>query len=144
MTLVAYIALLAYVAMTFDDGPHPRNTPRLLDMLRQRNIMATPERLSTGRSLFLGSLSGGSHACGRNTGALIPGNRADFVILDGDHPRLAGRRGDDIMDSWIFSGNANPVRDVYVGGVKVIEQGCHRDQDQIEYRFRKTLKALSA
>lgn len=30
-----------YVAMTFDDGPHPRNTPRLLDMLRERNIKAT-------------------------------------------------------------------------------------------------------
>lgn len=29
------------VAMTFDDGPHPRNTPRLLDMLRDRNIKAT-------------------------------------------------------------------------------------------------------
>lgn len=30
-----------YVAMTFDDGPHPQNTPRLLDMLAQRNIKAT-------------------------------------------------------------------------------------------------------
>ncbi|NWK54581.1 polysaccharide deacetylase family protein [Verrucomicrobiaceae bacterium N1E253] len=30
-----------YIAMTFDDGPHPRNTPRLLDMLRERNIKAT-------------------------------------------------------------------------------------------------------
>jgi peptidoglycan/xylan/chitin deacetylase (PgdA/CDA1 family) len=30
-----------FVAMTFDDGPHPRNTPRLLDMLRERNIKAT-------------------------------------------------------------------------------------------------------
>lgn len=30
-----------YVAMTFDDGPHPTNTPRLLDMLQQRNIKAT-------------------------------------------------------------------------------------------------------
>ncbi len=29
------------VAMTFDDGPHPSNTPRLLDMLKQRNIKAT-------------------------------------------------------------------------------------------------------
>jgi peptidoglycan/xylan/chitin deacetylase (PgdA/CDA1 family) len=29
------------VAMTFDDGPHPQNTPRLLDMLRARNIKAT-------------------------------------------------------------------------------------------------------
>jgi len=32
---------LPYVAMTFDDGPHPQNTPRLLDMLRARNIKAT-------------------------------------------------------------------------------------------------------
>jgi peptidoglycan/xylan/chitin deacetylase (PgdA/CDA1 family) len=30
-----------YVAMTFDDGPHAQNTPRLLDMLKQRNIKAT-------------------------------------------------------------------------------------------------------
>jgi peptidoglycan/xylan/chitin deacetylase (PgdA/CDA1 family) len=30
-----------YVAITFDDGPHPKNTPRLLDMLRERNIKAT-------------------------------------------------------------------------------------------------------
>ena len=30
-----------YIAITFDDGPHPKNTPRLLDMLRERNIRAT-------------------------------------------------------------------------------------------------------
>jgi peptidoglycan/xylan/chitin deacetylase (PgdA/CDA1 family) len=27
--------------MTFDDGPHPQHTPRLLDMLKQRGIKAT-------------------------------------------------------------------------------------------------------
>lgn len=30
-----------YIALTFDDGPHPRNTPRLLDILRERNVKAT-------------------------------------------------------------------------------------------------------
>ncbi|WP_338285936.1 polysaccharide deacetylase family protein [Luteolibacter sp. LG18] len=30
-----------YIAITFDDGPHASNTPRLLDMLRARNIKAT-------------------------------------------------------------------------------------------------------
>lgn len=30
-----------YVAMTFDDGPHKTLTPKLLDMLKQRNIKAT-------------------------------------------------------------------------------------------------------
>lgn len=29
------------VAMTFDDGPHATNTPRLLDILKERNIKAT-------------------------------------------------------------------------------------------------------
>lgn len=30
-----------HIAMTYDDGPHPSNTPRLLDMLAARNIKAT-------------------------------------------------------------------------------------------------------
>lgn len=30
-----------YIAITFDDGPHAQHTPRLLDMLRERNIKAT-------------------------------------------------------------------------------------------------------
>ena len=30
-----------YVAMTFDDGPHPKFTPKLLDFLKERGIKAT-------------------------------------------------------------------------------------------------------
>ncbi len=30
-----------YIAMTFDDGPHPTRTPALLDILKARNIRAT-------------------------------------------------------------------------------------------------------
>ncbi len=29
------------IAITFDDGPHPENTPRLLDMLKERKVKAT-------------------------------------------------------------------------------------------------------
>lgn len=32
---------LPFIALTFDDGPHPQNTPRLLDILKQRNVKAT-------------------------------------------------------------------------------------------------------
>ena len=31
----------SFIAMTFDDGPHAQNTPRLLDMLKERGIKAT-------------------------------------------------------------------------------------------------------
>lgn len=30
-----------YIALTFDDGPHGANTPRLLDLLKQRKVKAT-------------------------------------------------------------------------------------------------------
>lgn len=42
---------LKIIAMTFDDGPHPQNTPRLLDMLRKRNVKAT--FFTIGRSVDL-------------------------------------------------------------------------------------------
>jgi peptidoglycan-N-acetylglucosamine deacetylase len=32
---------LPFLALTFDDGPHPTHTPRLLDILKQRNVKAT-------------------------------------------------------------------------------------------------------
>lgn len=32
---------IPYLALTFDDGPHPQNTPRLLDILKEKNIKAT-------------------------------------------------------------------------------------------------------
>ncbi|MDF1658993.1 MAG: polysaccharide deacetylase family protein [Verrucomicrobiales bacterium] len=32
---------LPFIALTFDDGPHATNTPRLLDILKQRNVKAT-------------------------------------------------------------------------------------------------------
>ena len=31
----------SYVALTFDDGPHKENTPRLLDILKKRGVKAT-------------------------------------------------------------------------------------------------------
>ncbi|MEM7602891.1 MAG: polysaccharide deacetylase family protein [Verrucomicrobiota bacterium] len=32
---------LPFIALTFDDGPHPTHTPRLLDILKARNVKAT-------------------------------------------------------------------------------------------------------
>lgn len=32
---------LPFIALTFDDGPHATNTPRLLDILKERNVKAT-------------------------------------------------------------------------------------------------------
>lgn len=41
-----------YIALTFDDGPHPRNTPRLLDILKARNVKATFYVVGTNSKLY--------------------------------------------------------------------------------------------
>ncbi|MEY3394789.1 MAG: hypothetical protein RL346_1025 [Verrucomicrobiota bacterium] len=41
MTFTRVMVSGNYIAITYDDGPHPINTPRLLDILAARNIKAT-------------------------------------------------------------------------------------------------------
>ena len=109
---------------------------------RSRNVLAGGYGQSTGRTLFDKSVTGGAQACGHNSGVIKVGKRADFVVLDTDHPLLCERSGDEILDSWIFSGNSNVVRDVYVGGQHVIQNGHHSQEAVIADRFKSTLKKL--
>ena len=109
---------------------------------RSRNVLAGGYEQSTGRTLFDKAAAGGAQACGHNSGAVAVGKRADFVVLDTNHPLLCERSGDEILDSWIFSGNNNVVRDVYVGGQHVIQNGHHAQEGVIADRFKSTLKKL--
>jgi len=109
---------------------------------RERNVLAGAPDASTGRRLFDAITSGGAQALGINAGAIEVGRRADIVVLDAEHPALAHRDGDEILDSWIFASAGNPVRDVYVAGRKVIEDGHHAHEDEIASRFRFALKQL--
>ncbi|MFV2031427.1 MAG: formimidoylglutamate deiminase [Gammaproteobacteria bacterium] len=109
----------------------------------KRNLLASMARANTGRNLLDGALRGGAQACGRNTGSIEEGYRADVVVLDEQHPRLYGRNRDELLDSWIFSGNENLVKDIYVGGQKVIDNGHHADEDKIAENYRRTLDQLS-
>ncbi len=110
---------------------------------RNRNVLVSAPNSNTGRNLLDGALRGGVQACGRKIGRIEAGYRADFIALDAQHPRLYGRRQDDLVDSWIFSGNANLVQSVFVGGKKVIDQGQHPDEETIGQNFRRTLDELA-
>jgi len=109
---------------------------------RARNILICTNMSSTGRTLFERAVTGGAQACGHNSGNIAVGKRADFMVLDTNHPLLCERSGDELLDSWIFSGNSNTVRDVYVGGKQVIKDGKHELQDKIARNFKTTLKKL--
>lgn len=109
-----------------------------------RNVAADGADPSTGAALYRRALAGGAQALARPIGGLAPGNRADIVVLDADHPAMAGRSGDAALDSYIFTGNTSPVRDVMVGGNWVVRDGHHAAEDAAARAFADTLTRLLA
>ena len=112
--------------------------------MHERNVAGGREMHSTGRALLEGAWAGGAQACGRRLGAIRPGFRADLVVLDTDHPALAGRDDDQLLDAWIFSGEDTPVRDVMVGGAWEVEEGRHRRQEEVATAYRAVARRVAA
>lgn len=108
---------------------------------RGRAILATPER-STGRVLYQAGLDGGATAAGRETGAIAPGLWADLVAIDRANPVMAGRRGDQMLDSLVFAGHDGLVRDVWAAGRHVVQGGRHMDHDRIITDYLATIARL--
>ncbi len=108
---------------------------------KSRNVLALPDQ-SNGRALFDHALEGGSRALGNSSAGLCLGASADLVSLRSDHPALAGRQDDEILDSWIFSGGNALVDCVWVGGKKQVANGRHRHRDKIAARFGDVMRGL--
>jgi formimidoylglutamate deiminase len=109
----------------------------------ERNVGGAPGS-STGRVLYEAALAGGAQACGRPIGALAPGKRADLVVLDGEHPVLAGVGPQYVLDAHVFSGAGGAVRDVMVGGRWVVRGGRHADEERIGQDYHRVVKRLVA
>ena len=109
---------------------------------RARNVMATAAGQSTGRALFDAASVGGAAALGAELPALSPGAPADLVALDDTHPSLLHKRGDAILDSWIFGGAHSAIDSVWVGGRRLVRHGQHVAREQIAARFSATLRRL--
>lgn len=113
-------------------------------LYRQRAVLASATCPSVGRSLYTGAAIGGGQALGRDCGRLVVGAQADWVVLDPVHPALAGRRGDAVLDSWIFVGQRACVRDVMVGGQWQVREGRHTQEEQAYQAFRRVIDSLRA
>ncbi len=109
---------------------------------RRRTVSALPEG-SNGARLYHAATAAGAQALGRDTGAIAPRRRADIIVLDGDHPLIAGRAGDRLLDSYVFAGNRNLVRDVMVAGSWVVRGGRHEDEDAIADAYRGAISRLA-
>lgn len=109
---------------------------------RGRNILAA-NGVSTGARLFGRTLAGGAQALGV-AGGIAEGASADIVSLEATHPALDGRKGDLLLDGWIFSGRAGCIDSVWRHGARVVTGGRHRAAEPIATRYRETVRALLA
>ena len=107
---------------------------------RRRNVLAVERGAeSVGAYLYKRALAGGAQALGRPIGRLAEGCRADLLVLDPEAPVLAGADGDRLLDALVFAGNANPVRDVMVGGRWVVTENRHKREEAILKHYRSML-----
>ena len=106
-----------------------------------RAALASPQR-STARRLFDAACTGGAQAAGRDSGRIAVGARADLLALDLDDPDLDGRRGDTLLDAWVFAGRDRGAAEVWAGGRHVVTGGRHRDRPRITAAYRRALTTL--
>ena len=107
----------------------------------QRAILSQPG-YSCGRTLFESALLGASLALGRLSGSLKAGNFADILALDSESEQLACCQGDEILDTFVFSGDNRLVSDVWVAGRHVVREGCHINRQPIQDNYLMTKKKI--
>ena len=108
---------------------------------RARAVLARPGE-STGRTLFEAAARGGAQAAMRDAGSLAPGRLADLAALDAEAADLVGKRGDTLLDSFIFAGGDTMITDVWSAGRHVVESGRHVRHDEITGRYIGAINGL--
>jgi formiminoglutamate deiminase len=124
----------------------------LIDLSEELRLLEYGQRLTTrargclgsGVQLFRGSQHGGARALGVSSAGLQAGAAADIVSLNPDHPALAARRGDALLDGWIFAARGGAVDTVWRRGERVVDGGRHVRADTIGRRYRRMLAKVLA
>ena len=84
----------------------------------------------------------GAASIGATGGSLEAGRAADFFTVDTNDPSIAGAANDDLLSAIVFSFSRTAVKDVVVGGKRIVENGRHVDQEEIVSRFAGLQKKL--
>jgi formimidoylglutamate deiminase len=87
--------------------------------------------------LFACATINGAESIGAPGGQLDVGRTADFFTVDLDDPSIAGASEDDLLANIVFSVSRTAVRDVVVGGKRIVSEGRHKNQDEIVESFSR-------
>jgi formimidoylglutamate deiminase len=109
---------------------------------QRRAVLASDDEASPGQRLYVDAASGGAQALGIEAGRIEPGRRADLVVLDREQPIFWNKQPAQVLDAWIFAGDARCVRDVMVGGDWRVRERRHPREGEAARRFRDAQAAL--
>ena len=111
----------------------------------ERAVLATPEDeglSAIAARLFRSATVSGAESIQAPGGSLEPGRPADFFTVDLNDPSIAGAVEADLLSSIVFSLARTAVKDVVVGGKRIVEDGRHAQQEEIVERFKRLQKKL--
>lgn len=113
---------------------------RLRDQQRNR-LYSCNQNNHIGDTLYQQALLGGNQATDTQLD-LAAGCRADFMVLDSNHPFVAASKSEDLLNRWLFATNENLIRHVYVAGRPVIFDFRHMVEERANAEFVSLLKRL--
>ena len=95
---------------------------------RVRNCLAPPGGGELAPVLFEIAAGGGASCAGLAAGQIAPGYRGDLIAIDLEDRALVGTgegspAGEAMLASLFLSGNSSLVRDVWIGGRHLVEDG---------------------
>ena len=108
---------------------------------QQRNRLYSDQQNHVGDFLLNQARLGGNQAAQVKLGLAV-GHRADFMVLDNQHPFIAASNNEDIINRWLFACNENLIKHVYVAGKPVINDFKHINEDHARSEFTALLKRL--
>ncbi|MGB6307717.1 MAG: formimidoylglutamate deiminase [Steroidobacteraceae bacterium] len=110
---------------------------------KRRGVLADAAESHVGTRLWRYAAQHGAQAIGQPAGAIEVGRRADWLVLDAEHPSLVGAAPDTALDHVLFAGGHAAIRDVMVAGRWVIKNRHHAAEDQLRPRFAELMRRLA-
>jgi formimidoylglutamate deiminase len=110
---------------------------------KRRTVLADKLNSHAGTRLWRDAAQHGSRAIGQRAGAIAVGRRADWVVLDGTHPSMAGAAAGTALDHLVFAGGSAAIRDVMVAGRWVVKDGHHAAELPLRGRFAELMTRLA-
>jgi formimidoylglutamate deiminase len=110
-----------------------------------RNVLAPDgetDESALARRLFACATTSGATSIGFDGGTLDPGAPADFFTVDLDDPSIAGSSPENLLANIVFSLSRTAIKDVVVGGERIVAGGRHARRDGIVQQFAELQKRL--